>query len=80
MPWPISKSERKVLIKLGERIKTIRTEKGLSLEEVAKKIGKDRQSVHKLEKGDFNPSYLYLRQICIGLDITMGDLLAIEES
>jgi len=74
MPWPISKSERKELIKLGERIKAIRVEKGLSMEDVAKKIGKDRQSIHKLEKGDFNPSYLYLKQISLGLEIEIAEL------
>ena len=74
MPWPISKSERKELVKLGERIKAIRIEKGFSMEDVAKKIGKDRQSIHKLEKGDFNPSYLYLKQISLGLDIEIAEL------
>ena len=74
MPWPINKADKKELIKLGERIKAIRNAKGLSLEDVAKKIGKDRQSIHKLEKGEFNPTYLYLRQIGIGLDIDIADL------
>ena len=74
MPWPISQTDKKELIRLGEKIKSIRTAKGLSLEEVANKIGKDRQSIHKLEKGNFNPSYLYLKQICIGLDITITEL------
>lgn len=74
MPWPISKADKKELIKLGEKIKSIRTAKGLSMEHVANKIGKDRQSIHKLEKGDFNPSYLYLKQISIGLDIDITEL------
>jgi len=74
MPWPISKAEKKELIKLGERIKSIRKAKGLSLEQVANKINKDRQSIHKIEKGDFNPSYLYLKQISIGLDIDISEL------
>ena len=76
MPWPISKAEKKELIKLGEKIKSIRTVKELSLEEVANRVGKDRQSIHKLEKGDFNPSYLYLKQICAGLEISMSELFA----
>ncbi len=59
---------------MGEKIKSIRKAKGLSLEQVANKIGKDRQSIHKLEKGDFNPTYLYLKQISIGLDIDIAEL------
>jgi transcriptional regulator with XRE-family HTH domain len=75
MPWPLSKADKKELIKLGERVKAIRDGKGMSLEDVAKKIGKDRQSIHKLEKGDFNPTYIYLQNICKGLDIEMTELL-----
>ena len=59
---------------MGERIKVIREQKGLSLEEVGKRIGKDRQSIHKLEKGNFNPSYIYLQNLCRGLEIDMSDL------
>ena len=74
MPWALSKADKIDLIKLGEKIKSIRTAKELSLEQVAHKIGKDRQSIHKVEKGDFNPSYLYLKQIAIGLDIDIAEL------
>ncbi len=74
MPWPLSKLDKKELIKLGERVKAIRNEKGLSLEEVAQKIGKDRQSIHKMEKGDFNPSYIYILAVCKGLDIHISEL------
>jgi len=75
MPQPISKEQQNELIKLGERIKSIRQEKSLTLEEVANKIGKDRQSIHRLEKGDFNPSYIYLLEVCKGLGISMHDLI-----
>ena len=74
MPSPVDKEEREDLINLGKRIKLIRNEKGLSLEEVAQRVSKDRQSIHKLEKGNFNPSYLYLKKICIGLEITLAQL------
>ncbi len=75
MPQPINKQQEKLLKKLGLRVKSIRTEKGLTLEQVAFKIGKDRQSIHKLEKGNFNPSYLYLIEVCRGLDINIDELL-----
>ncbi len=75
---PVSKTkiEDDLLIKkLGERVKSIRLEKGLSLEQVGKKGGKDRQSIHRLERGEFNPSYIYLTKICKGLDIDITELL-----
>lgn len=74
MPWPLTNAEKKELLKLGKRIKTIREQKGLSLEDVGKKIGKDRQSIHKLEKGEFNPSYIYLQALCKGLEIELSEL------
>jgi putative transcriptional regulator len=76
MPQPISKSQQKILNKLGERVNVIRKEKKLTLEQVAFKVGKDRQSIHKLEKGSFNPSYLYLLEICKGLEIEISELLS----
>lgn len=74
MPLPISKSDRKELMKLGERFKAIREEKGMSLQDVAHAIGKDRQSIHRLEKGLVNPSYLYLKQVCEGLGVEMDEV------
>lgn len=76
MPQPISKSQQKILKKLGEKVNSVRKQKGLTLEQVAFKIGKDRQSIHKLEKGSFNPSYIYLLEVCKGLDIEISELLS----
>lgn len=76
MPWPLSDADKKELIELGKRIKTIREQKGMSLEHVGKRIGKDRQSIHKLEKGEFNPSYIYLLNLCKGLETEMSELFS----
>lgn len=74
MPQPISKSQKEELIRLGERIRSIRHEKGLSLQDVADKIEKDRQSIQRLEKGGFNPSYIYLLEVSRGLDVDIKEL------
>jgi len=74
-PQPVNDSQKQELIKLGERIKSIREGKKLTLEEVGKRIGKDRQSIHSLEKGGFNPSYIYLLEVCKGLEIELKDLI-----
>lgn len=75
MPAPINKQQEKLLRKLAERIKAIREEKGLTLQEVAHTIGKDRQSIHRLEKGEFNPSFIYLSEVCKGLGIELSELM-----
>jgi len=63
------------LLKLGQRIKLIRESKGLSQAKLGVKILKDQQSIHKVESGDFNPSYLYLLDIAKGLEISVSELL-----
>lgn len=75
MPAPINKQQEKLLRKLADRIKTTREEKGLTLQQVAHEIGKDRQSIHRLEKGEFNPSFIYLTEVCKGLGIDLSDLV-----
>ena len=77
MPQPLTKPQEKELKKLGEKVRSIREGNGLTLEQVAQKVGKDRQSIHRLEKGDFNPSYIYLMDVCKGLGITLSELFSI---
>ncbi|MFL9482499.1 helix-turn-helix domain-containing protein [Chitinophagaceae bacterium LWZ2-11] len=72
---PFTKTQIKQLTTLGKRVKSIRTEKELTLKELAYTIGKDPQSIHRLEMGGVNPSYLYLLDICKGLEIDITDLL-----
>ena len=59
---------------LGERIRELRIKKGLSQAKLGLKIYKDQQSIHKVESGQFNPSYIYLLEICEGLEISMAEL------
>jgi transcriptional regulator with XRE-family HTH domain len=66
---------REELIKLGERVKQVRLEKKISQTQLAYQGGKDQPSINRLEKGKINPSYLYLLEICQGLEITLSKLL-----
>jgi len=61
---------------LGNRIRELRIEKGLSQAKLGLRVYKDQQSIHKIESGQFNPSYIYLLEICSGLEITIEELLA----
>jgi len=76
----IDKKQREKLERLGEHIKTLRKEKGLTLKELSHSINKDPQSIHRLEKGQVNPSYLYLVDLCIGLNINLKELIEKFES
>jgi putative transcriptional regulator len=67
--------KEKLLRKLGARIKQIRQEKGITQAELANSIGKDQQSLQRLEKGNINPSFYYLLEIAIGLEVDLSELL-----
>lgn len=66
------------LKRLGARIKELRTTKGLSQAKLGLLIFKDQQSIHKVEVGEFNPTYLYLLAIAKGLEISVKELLDFE--
>ena len=68
-------SQKKLLYKLGLRVKECRNNKGLTLRELAYSIGKDPQSIHRLEVGGVNPSFIYLSEICKGLVLDLKELL-----
>ncbi|WP_035643548.1 helix-turn-helix transcriptional regulator [Flavobacterium sp. ASV13] len=68
------------LKKLGERIKQLRLERGLSQAKLGLLIMKDQQSIFKVEAGQFNPSYIYLLELAKGLGITIGELLDFKQN
>jgi transcriptional regulator with XRE-family HTH domain len=72
---PVDKIQRAQLKKLGQRLKKIRLEKGLTLKELGFKINKDPQSISRVEQGDINPTYLYLLTLTEGLEISLEELI-----
>lgn len=67
---PRTKSENKKLELLGNRVRELRLQKNMTQQALALAIDKDKQSIQRLEAGGVNPSYLYLLQICEGLETT----------
>ena len=63
------------LKKLGKKIKEIRKCLNLTQFELGIRINKDQQSISRLEAGEINPSYIYLMEICKGLEIELKDVL-----
>ena len=61
------------LKKLGNRIKEIRKEKGLSQTELAHKCGKDSQSLERVENGKTNASAYYLFEVAKALKVSTKD-------
>jgi putative transcriptional regulator len=71
----IQDKKEKFLKKFGEHVKSIRIKKGLTGAELARRCYMDKQNISKLEKGKFNPSLYYLKNICEGLEIELDELL-----
>ena len=61
---------------LGQKIKLLRENKGISQTELGLRCDKDRQSINRLEKGRVNPSCYYLSQIADALEIPIGEMLS----
>jgi len=67
--------KEQALKKLGNRIREIRKEKGITQVELANSIGKDQQSIQRLEAGNINPSFYYLLELAKGLDVSFTELI-----
>ena len=60
---------------LGKRFREEREKRNMSQTELANTIGKDQPSINRLERGNINPSYLYMCEVCEGLGVCLCDLL-----
>lgn len=74
----VGMEKSKDLVRLGARIKEVRMSKGLSQAKLGVKILKDQQSIHKVEAGEFNPTYLYLLEVAKGLEMSLPELLTFD--
>jgi transcriptional regulator with XRE-family HTH domain len=60
-----------VLKQLGDRLRELRDEAGISQEQLANEIGLDRTYISGIERGKRNPSIQSLYRIAKGLDVTL---------
>lgn len=61
---------------LGNHLKQLRIERGLTQAEIASLMGKDRQSYQRVELGTTNPTVGYLIEIANALQIPLTDLFS----
>ena len=66
----------KLLIQLGQRIRSIRKAKGLSQEELAEATGLHRTYIGGVERGERHISLMNLSRLAKALDLSMSELLA----
>jgi putative transcriptional regulator len=65
----------KELQKLGERIKQLRIDKGLTQFELGSRINKDDSTVARIEAGRTNPTYTSLLLIAEGLEVNLFEII-----
>lgn len=67
-------------MKIGEKLKILRLEKGLSLEQLATRVGVSRGFLSQVEKEKTSPSLSSLVKILGALDVRLGDFFqAVEQ-
>lgn len=71
--------EREYLKTLGERIRGFRAGRKMTQADLAHEAGLHTVSVSSIERGIANPSVLTLRNIARALELTLPELLAIDE-
>ena len=67
--------DKELLIKFGDRLKTIRNERNMTLEQLAFAVDIEISQVHRIEKGSINPTLSTLSALAKGLEMSIADLI-----
>lgn len=70
--------DKEFLIKLGNKIVELRTEKGLRQIDLSDLIGIEDSALRRIEKGRVNSSINMLRKIAKALNVNISDLVKLE--
>jgi transcriptional regulator with XRE-family HTH domain len=65
--------------RLGERVRVLRRERGLTLEVLAGRSGVSRAMISKLERGEKNPTLVVAAKVAEGLGVSLSQLVGVEE-
>ncbi|PRY74650.1 helix-turn-helix protein [Yoonia maritima] len=75
-----NEDDKELLDAFSKTLRRLRTEAGLSQEELAHRAGKSIRYVSLLESRKHQPSLATLKRICDGLGVTMTDFIAEVEA
>ncbi|CAA0223319.1 conserved hypothetical protein [Tenacibaculum maritimum] len=65
-------------IKIGERVRFLRKQKGLTQTELAELVGKDRQYLYKIEKAVVTPNVVTISALAIAMEVPLKDFFDID--
>ncbi|MFA5780612.1 MAG: helix-turn-helix transcriptional regulator [Elusimicrobiota bacterium] len=61
--------------KLGQNLKRIRTEKGLSQGDIMKTLGMPKSFISNIENGKTNPTLSTITKLAKAMGVSVGDLI-----
>ena len=67
-----------IIVEVGSRVKRLRTQAGLTLEEFAAQSGVSRAMLSKVERGEKSPTLAIIVRIAKGLNVSMSTLMGAE--
>lgn len=68
--------KKEILLKsFAEHVKNLRRKKKLTQIDVSSRMGKDQQSLQRVESGKVSPSLYYLHELAEGLDVSIKELV-----
>src|SRR5215218_2863238 len=65
--------------RLGERVRELRRERGLTLDGLAGRSGVSRAMISKVERGEKNPTLVVAAKVAEGLGVSLSQLVGVEE-
>ena len=65
--------------RLGEHVRALRRERGLTLDLLAESSGVSRAMISKLERGEKNPTVVVAAKVAEGLGVSLSQLVGVEE-
>jgi transcriptional regulator with XRE-family HTH domain len=65
--------------RLGERVRALRRDGGLTLDVLAERSGVSRAMISKLERGEKNPTLVVAAKVAEGLGVSLSQLVGVEE-
>ena len=71
----LDKFMNKISKKLGQNLKRIRTQKGISQGDISRKLDMDRGYISRLENGMKNPTLSTIQKIADFLEVSVNDLI-----
>lgn len=71
-------NEKALLRKIGNRIKELRLERGMSQLELAVKLDYEKSNMSRLEAGNVNSGIFTYYKVAKALGITLSELLDVE--